>query len=112
MQTQKVRGVATSVRHEGTRTIVRYHSTDVVSFDGESVTLNSGGWHTATTKTRMMQASNEFNLGFTVYQRKFAWYVVDGNGDTHDFADGMTIPRRARYWSAERGAWIAAGKDA
>jgi len=112
MQTNKVQGVATSVWTDEGRTYVRYHSTNVVEFDATSVTLNSGGWQTVTTKRRMNQASNEFNLGYSVYQRAHAWYVVDGNGEKHAFVDGMTIPRRARYWSAERGEWIAAGRDA
>ena len=61
------------------------------------IVLNTGGYFTATTKTRMNQASRQFNLGFLVFQEDFKWYVdVDGhtlefnnrelcirNGDSH-----------------------------
>jgi hypothetical protein len=57
-------------------TRVIYHSTPVVSFDDNKITLNTGGWSTNTTKTRMNQASNQFNLGYQVYQKDFNWFVV------------------------------------
>jgi hypothetical protein len=74
-QTTKVKGVATSVRVDGNSTIVRYHNTDVVVFDSETITLDCGGWKTVTTKTRMNQASHEFNLGYHVYSLKKEWIV-------------------------------------
>ena len=83
-QTQQVKGVATSVRTEDGVTIVRYHQTDVVKFDTHHVTLNSGGYRTATTKVRMMQASNQFDLGFAVYQKAFDWFVVFADRDKVD----------------------------
>jgi len=91
-QTMQVRGVATKIRTEGKTTHVRYHSTDVVSFDDETITLRSGGWQTNTTKTRMNQASNQFSLGFSVYQKDYEWFV-DFNGETLNFEDGMTLER-------------------
>lgn len=116
MQTREVKGVATSIRHEGAETRVRYHQTDVVAFDADTVTLNSGGWHTATTKLRMNQAAEQFNLGYSVYQKKHQWFVrwyALGSGwVSTPFKDGMQIPRRAKYWDAARGEWIAAGSDA
>jgi len=66
-QTQKVRGVATRVYDDEGGTSVQYHATVVVHFTEYTVTLNSGGWRTATTKVRMNQASSEFNLGYSVY---------------------------------------------
>jgi hypothetical protein len=73
-------------------TNVTYHSTVVVSFNEKKIVLNSGGWHTNTTKTRMNQASNQFALGYTVTQKDFGWYV-SFNGKIRDFADGMTLKR-------------------
>jgi hypothetical protein len=93
-QTQRVSGVATKVRHFDDKTAVRYHATDVVVFDEELVTLQSGGWHTVTTKTRMNQTSRQFGLGFTVYQQDFDWFVDTADGKTRDYSDGMTFPRR------------------
>lgn len=50
-------------------TKVRYHETDVVSFDDEKIILNSGGWNTNTTRDRMNQASNQFDLRYGVSRR-------------------------------------------
>jgi hypothetical protein len=83
---------ATSIRTEGTRTVVRYHETDVVSFDASTIRLNSGGWRTYTTKARMNQASNQFGLGYNVEQDKGQWYVRF-NGGRMPFFDGCIIDR-------------------
>lgn len=61
-------------------TRVRYHSTDVVTFNDDWIVLDTGGWTTYTTKTRMNQASNQFRLGYYVFQRDFTfWYTFPGN---------------------------------
>ena len=89
-QVSQVRGRATKItRHDGKIT-VRYHSTDVVVFDEKAITLNSGGWLTVTTKTRMNQASRQFDLGYHVFQKNSDWFV-DYNGKTIPFEDGLTI---------------------
>lgn len=72
------------------RTKVIYHSTCVVSFTEGSIILNSGGWRTATTKARMNQASNQFRLGYYVYQKKGQWFV-DFMGNTFEFEDNMEL---------------------
>lgn len=96
-QTQRVRGVATTIYTENGETVVRYHQTAVVRFSKDSITLNSGGWRTNTTKTRMNQAANQFGLGYQVVQDRGNWYVcmddADGNEVRRDFTDGMTFPR-------------------
>lgn len=57
---------------------VRLHSTIIVEYFGPespnhgSVLLNSGGWHSVTTKQRM----NLFTH-LSIYQRDFVWYVVE-----------------------------------
>ena len=94
-QTQTIGRTATKVEHRGLETFVRYHNTDVVQFDSLYITLNTGGWETATTKLRMNQASNQFNLGFSVYQKDFQWFVVIPQGETVEFTgQRMTFPRR------------------
>ena len=77
---------------------VTYHNTPVVTvYPNGRIVLNTNGYFTVTTKTRMNQASRQFNLGFHVYQENFDWFVdVDGhtlefnnrelcirNGDSH-----------------------------
>jgi hypothetical protein len=88
------RGRATSIFTENRTTHVVYHNTIVVQWTNEMIQLDSGGWQTITTKTRMNQASNQFGLGFSVYQRAYKWYV-DFKGVTHTFQDGMCLKREA-----------------
>ncbi|MCP3678552.1 MAG: hypothetical protein GY721_13510 [Deltaproteobacteria bacterium] len=91
-QTAKVRGVATSIRTADKVTSIRYHNTDVVEFSDKEIILNSGGWQTATTKTRMNQAANQFDLGYTVYQTKGEWFV-GYKGKDLKFTDKMILER-------------------
>ena len=78
--------------HEGW-TIITYHQTQVVRFNSEFIVLNTGGWKTATTKTRMNQASNQFGLGYYVKQVGGNWYC-DFNGFWNDFfGDKLTLKR-------------------
>jgi hypothetical protein len=76
-------------------TSVTYHNTDVVKFTNEWIVLDSGGWQTFTTKARMVQAANQFGLGFTVYQKNFEWFVARfGDWDNPiPFVDGMVLTR-------------------
>jgi len=88
-QTRKISGVSTRVyTYEGV-TSVSYHGTEVVKFDNKHIALNTGGWFTNTTKTRMNQTSNQFGLGFSVYQKGWNWFV-DFKGETIAF-DGSKI---------------------
>ncbi len=80
----KIGTTATTIRTENGYTIIRYHQTDVVKFNQDEVILNTGGWWTATTKARMNQASNQFDLGFRVYQHNYKWFV-DYKGDSIPF---------------------------
>ena len=40
----------------------------------------------------MNQTSNQFDLGFKVYQKNFDWFG-DYKGKTYDFNDDMTLLR-------------------
>ena len=68
---------ATVISTEPDGTIrVFYHTTDVVTIHPDKrVTLNSGGWWTNTTKARMNQAARQFSLNYSVFQRKYKWFV-------------------------------------
>ena len=87
-QNSKVGAHKTTVHHDGTHTCVVYHNTCVVRFNSDEIILDSSGWRTVTTKVRMNQASNQYGLGFSVYQDDFNWFV---NGKP--FADGMVLTR-------------------
>ena len=80
----------------GTTKVILY-STKIVEWNHnrDSIILNNGGWMTVTTKRRMNQVAEQFDLGFTVYQKDFEWYVVL-NGQTLPFEDGMELRGRKR----------------
>lgn len=58
------------------------HKTCIVTVRGTMITLNTGGWRTVTTATRMNQVANERRLGYHVSFRQGGFYVsylnVDG----------------------------------
>jgi hypothetical protein len=56
---------------------VIYVRTRIVAWDAsKNVTLRDGGWQTVTTKRKMVQASRQFGLGYTVGARKGEWFVT------------------------------------
>lgn len=68
-----------------------YHETAIVDFDQTGIRLHSGGWQTVTTKRKMNQASNEFGLGYSVFQKAGMWFVNLPNGQIVPFFDGIFI---------------------
>ena len=54
----------TRVTVDNGRTSVQLHKTTILVFNEKTITLNTGGWYTTTTRNRMNQASNQFNLGY------------------------------------------------
>ncbi len=89
-QQQRVGKTATTIRANKQGEIeVIYHSTAVVTFNNETITLDNGGWTTNTTKARMNQASNQFKLGYRVYSLDYQWYV-DYREESHPFI-GTTL---------------------
>ena len=72
---------------------VFYHKTCIVEYDLDQIKLHSGGWKTVTTKRKMNQASNQFGLGFNVYQKSGDWFVVMPTGETVPFYDGIRFDR-------------------
>ena len=80
----------TWTEHDGVGSVV-YHKTAIVSWMDNKITLRSGGWESVTTKRKMNQASHQFNLGYSVYQKDYMWFVDLPDGDTVLFTDGMTF---------------------
>ena len=78
----------TKVYKEGGYTRIKYHFTDVVTFNDSVINLDTGGWESVTTKARMNQAGQQYNLNFSVYQRNYKWFV-DFKGETIEFKNGM-----------------------
>lgn len=71
---------------------VAYHATEVVKFNRDRIVLDSGGWLSSTTKTRMNQASNQFGLGYRVFAKKGEWFV-EHHRRIVDFRDGLVLER-------------------
>lgn len=95
-QNQTIGRTATQVTFNGgtLALAVKYHQTEVVKVDRQGViTLDSGGWMTATTKLRMNQAANQYGLGFGVFQKAGKWYVQVTGWPVMDFYDGMMFKR-------------------
>ena len=88
---------ATTISKQDGYTIVTLHKTNVVKFNDEEIILNSGGWRTVTTKTRMNQASNQFNLGYLVFQTVSVWYV-NFYGIIFNFRDNVKLFRKKAYY--------------
>lgn len=80
----------TTVKERNNVLSVVYHSTEVVKFDRKNkiLTLDTGGHFSNTTKNRMNQTSNQFDLGFKVYQKNFEWFVFYNEAD-HKFVENI-----------------------
>jgi hypothetical protein len=83
----------TTVVENGDDLAVTYVSTAIVKRNGNTITLDSGGWETVTTKRKMNQAARQFALGFSVYQKRGKWYAVTPKGETVPFYDGLSFDR-------------------
>lgn len=74
---------------------VTYHATVVARRNADgTVTLNSGGYKTATTKKRINQALDEWGCDFGVGQHKGVWWIIPHGLPFRrimKFADGMTL---------------------
>ena len=77
-------------------TVVRLHSTDIVRWNSNTITLDvgPGNWRTVTTKARMNEVARGFGLHFTVWQDKFDWYVSTPAGETLRFDDRVLVMER------------------
>ena len=98
MNTDEIGKVATTVRKSEGITVVTYHKTDVVRFNKDWIVLNSNLWRTATTKARMNQASNEFDLGYVVSKNRHSkGWKVRYQGEVLDFLDNMVLWRGGHH---------------
>lgn len=71
---------------------LQYHQTFIATFfaDGR-IKVNSGGYHTITTKQRINVAIAE--SGWSLYQQNFEWFLdrFDGTKPRVQFEDGLMI---------------------
>ena len=68
------------------------HRTAIATYDHntQALKLNTGGWATVTTKSRLNAILSELITGARVFQRDFNWFL-SYNNQTHDFMDGMIL---------------------
>ena len=83
----------TTVTQDNTGVVVFYRRTCIVRYyNGQkplagayyaqpTIVLRTGGWKSVTTKRKMNQAANEFNLPFQVWQHKGQWWVRTDAGE-------------------------------
>jgi hypothetical protein len=76
--------------YEDGRRTLKLHNTDIITWTGDKIILNSGGYRTHTTKARI----NEFlPSNIRVYQKKYNWYIIKDNDDKNviEFTDGIEL---------------------
>jgi len=68
------------------------HRTAIATYDHntQAIKLNTGGWHSVTTKSRLNAILQELIAGARVFQKNFDWYL-SYNNQTVDFWDGMIL---------------------
>ena len=68
------------------------HRTAIAVYDHntQALKLNTGGWQTVTTKSRLNAILSQLITGASVFQRDFIWFL-NYNNQTHNFFDGMIL---------------------
>ena len=68
------------------------HRTAIATYDHntQALKLNSGGYTSNTTKSRLNAILSELIAGARVFQKQFDWYL-SYNNQTVDFWDGMIL---------------------
>jgi len=68
------------------------HRTAIAVYDHNTsaLKLNTGGWYSVTTKSRLNAILQEVMYGASVFQKNFNWFL-NYNNVTHDFNDGMIL---------------------
>ena len=68
------------------------HRTAIAVYDHntQALKLNTGGWYSVTTKSRLNAILQELIAGARVFQRDFNWFL-SYNKHTYDFNDGMIL---------------------
>lgn len=87
-----VKGNTYVVREDYETVGVVFHGTTILTVNMDGViTLNSGGYHTVTTKRRLNEIArlgqDGYDSVFSVHQSNYNWFV----NDDIPFEDGMTI---------------------
>ena len=103
IEQQMNRAVVNKINWSNSNTFVEYnestncstvvlHRTAIAVYDhkNEALKLNTGGWYSVTTKSRLNAILQGLIAGASVFQRDFNWFL-NYNNVTHDFMDGMIL---------------------
>lgn len=97
---RKVANNTVEIYYEDGSRAIRLHDTDIVTFDGNKIIFDSGGWRTNTTKERMTQFSP-----FFMRQEDGVWYI---NG--HYYYDRITLDHQGNLLSEKKEPDLAYNK--
>lgn len=89
----KLSNYKTTVSEQNGMMTVVYVNTAIVQWNNDKIILNTGGWKSVTTKRKMNQASNQFSLGYGVFQKDYEWFIT-WKGETIPFDDNEIILER------------------
>ena len=103
IEQQMNRAVVNKINWSNSNTFVEYnentncstvvlHRTAIAVYDHntQALKLNTGGWYSVTTKSRLNAILQELIGCACVYQKNFNWFL-SYNNSTHDFNDGMIL---------------------
>ena len=68
------------------------HRTAIAVYDhkNQALKLNTGGWYSVTTKSKLNAILQGLIAAASVFQRDFIWFL-NYNKSTHNFFDGMIL---------------------
>ena len=103
IEQQMNRAVVNKINWSNSNTFVEYnestncstvvlHRTAIAVYDHntQALKLNTGGWYSVTTKSRLNAILDQLITGARVFQRDFNWYLSTNN-QTVDFWDNMIL---------------------
>jgi hypothetical protein len=101
----------TYAERRGDDIAVRLHATDILTYHpDETVTFDTGGWFTVTTKARFNDYAPS---GVRFYSVKGVWYVSQYGQQLGVYTDGLTLPTAGDIdpWDADPATADALAKD-
>lgn len=76
--------------------VITLHRTDIVTVTPGTISFNTGGWQTVTTKERMHRA---LPAGCSLFQKDWQWFVQIGrNGEPVPVGDTFALELRGGEW--------------
>ena len=87
---------------------IKLHSTNILTIDeSDTVTVETGGWQTVTTKARLNEYLPD---GFRIYQERGQWYWETPKENRVPFTKGDKITAAGKLVSLATGAPVAERK--